>query len=89
MGWAIYMEEHLNYPFEAEYLVRKKSGVKAWRKIKVIHNETNESNFKGRNYYVEIALDELVIAARIEDLKGIDTDPETVRTLLILHSRKQ
>jgi len=31
MGRAIYMEDHINYPFEAEYEVRKKSGERQWK----------------------------------------------------------
>jgi len=37
------MEDHINYPFEAEYEVRKKSGGREWKQVQVINNETDES----------------------------------------------
>jgi len=45
MGWAIYMEENISYPFEAEYQVKKKEGKRHWSKVRVVSNETDESNF--------------------------------------------
>jgi len=87
MGWAIYMEDHINYPFEAEYEVRKKSGEREWKKVQVINNETDESSFDGGKYYVEIELDEIVILASLDELKNIVADEETMRTLQIWNSR--
>ncbi|MFK7946869.1 MAG: calcium-binding protein [Saprospiraceae bacterium] len=53
MGWAIFMTDNIHYPFEAEYLVRKRSGEKKWRKVTVVGNETTESDFSGSQFYVE------------------------------------
>ena len=50
MGWAVYMIDNLNYPFEAEYLVKKKSGESKWRKVKVVSNETEESSIGGNAF---------------------------------------
>lgn len=87
MGWAIYMEENLHYPFEAEYLVKKKSGKSQWRKVSVVNNETDESNFDGNSYYVEIELDEIIIPARLDELKIVKADEETMETLQVWKSR--
>ena len=83
MGWAIYMEENIFYPFEAEYLVRKRSGEQFWKKVTVIDNETDESSFDGSHFYVEIELDDMIISESIDKLKNIKADEETMKTLQI------
>ena len=83
MGWAIYMEDNIYYPFEAEYLVKQKSGENEWRKVQVIANETDESSFDGGDYYVEIELDDLLIPVRIDELRNINADEETMKTLQV------
>jgi len=87
MGWAIYMEDNIFYPFEAEYLVKKKSGKNEWKKVIVIDNETDESNFHGGEYYVEIELDDLLITAKLEELRNIKADEATMKTLQVWKSR--
>ncbi len=89
MGWAIYMEENLDFPFEAEYLVKKKSGENQWKKVRVINNETNESSFEGGEWYVEIELDEIIISARLNELKSIKADKETMEALQVWNSRNR
>ncbi|MEM9847963.1 MAG: calcium-binding protein [Bacteroidota bacterium] len=56
MGWAIYMEESLNYPFKAEYLVKKKAGGSEWKAVTVVSNKTDESNFNGGSFYVKSSI---------------------------------
>ena len=81
MGWAIYMEDNINYPFEAEYLVKKRSGEKYWQKVIVVNNESDELDFNIEAYYVEIELDEMLFSARLDELRNIKADEETMRTL--------
>jgi len=83
MGWAIYMEDNINYPFEAEYLVKRRSGEKQWKKVEVINNETDESSFHGGKYYVEIEYTDIVIPVRVEELKNIKADEETMIALQV------
>jgi ubiquitin-protein ligase len=56
------MDENINYPFEAEYLAKKKSGEKQWQKVTVVDNETDDSNFEGGVFFVEIELNEMLIS---------------------------
>jgi len=88
MGWAIYMEENIYYPFEAEYQVKKKDGKRLWSKVSVIGNETDESNFEGGNYYVEIEYNDIVIPADLDKLRNIKADEETMKTLQVWQHRK-
>ena len=87
MGWAIYMEKSLNYPFEAEYLVRKKSGENQWRKVSVIKKKTDESSFNGDPYFVDIELDEIIISVSIDKLRNIKGDETTMKALQVWNSR--
>ena len=87
MGWAIYMEKSLNYPFDAEYLVRKKTGENQWRKVSVINNKTDESSFDGGLYYVDVELDEIIISVSIDELKNIKGDETTMKALQVWNSR--
>lgn len=89
MGWAIYMEENLNYPFEAEYLVKKKSGERLWKKVEVVNNETDESSFDGGQYYLEIELDDILISANLHELRNIKADSETMKALKVWSFRNQ
>ena len=87
MGWAIYMEKSLNYPFGAEYLVRKKSGENQWRKVSVIKNKTDESSFDGGPYYVDIELDDIIISVSIDELRNIKGDETTIKALQVWRYR--
>ncbi|WKN41847.1 calcium-binding protein [Tunicatimonas pelagia] len=87
MGWAIYMEENISYPFEAEYEVKKRPGERQWKKVQVVNNETDESSFDGGDYYVEIEYEEIVIPVRIDELRNIVADEETTQALQVWQSR--
>ena len=83
MGWAIYMDENIFYPFEAEYQVKKKDGKRLWTKVMVVGNETNDSNYEGGSYYVEIEYNDMVIPVDLDKLRNIKADEETMETLQV------
>lgn len=87
MGWAIYMEENIYYPFEAEYQVKKKDGKRLWSKVEVVGNETNESNFEGGSYYVEIEYTDMLIPVDLDKLRNIKADEETMKALQVWQYR--
>jgi len=87
MGWAIYMGDNINYPFEAEYQAKKKSGGRAWKKVMVVGNETDDSNFEGGDYYVEIEINDMVIPANLDELRNIKADEETMKVLQVWQYR--
>ena len=87
MGWAIYMKENLHFPFEAEYLMKRKPGESQWKQVSVVGNETDESSFGGGEWYVEIELEGLIIPARLSELKNIKANKETMQTLQVWSSR--
>ena len=88
LGWAIYMEENMYFPFEAEYEVRKVNKQQYWQKVQVINQYTNESNFGGKQYLVEIVLDDLIIIADLDSLINIKADKETLNTIQIWNYKK-
>ena len=87
MGWAIFMSENINYPFIAEYEVRKASGERHVEKANVIGSESGESNFSIDVFYVEIELHDMIVPANIERLKIIEADETTFRTIEVWKHR--
>jgi len=89
MGWATYMEENLNFPFEAEYLVRKASGANEWKKVDIIGNHTDSSNYEGGEYYLSALLEDIdmIIPVKISELKNVKADEQTLQTLQIWESK--
>jgi len=89
-GWAIYMEENLHYPFTAEYRVRKRNGKSHWQKVTtVVGNETDEGDFEGGEYYVEIEIEDMIIPAKLGELRNIEADEEALETLQIWRVRNK
>lgn len=88
-GWATYMENNLNFPFEAEYLVRKASGKNEWKKVKIIGNDSNDSNYEGGEYYLSALLEDvdMIIPVEISELKNVKADEQTLQTLQIWESK--
>ena len=89
MGWAIYMEEQLNYPFEADYMLKNISGEVTLKRVIVRGNVTNESNFTGGEYYVEVKLDEMLIKESIDELANIKADEQTLEALSVWKHRNE
>jgi hypothetical protein len=87
MGWAIYMTEKLNYPFEASYLAKVVSGKSEWQKVKVVANYTNEDDFDMHNFFVEIEFNDLLITIDLDDLKDIEADEQTMEALQVWNVR--
>lgn len=88
MGWAIYMGDNINYPFEAEYLMRWRDKESEWKKVLVVSNETDEDSFDGESYYVELELEDgMLIPANIEGLRNVEADKETMITIQVWKNR--
>ncbi|WP_338812199.1 calcium-binding protein [Bernardetia sp. Wsw4-3y2] len=88
-GWATYMEDNLNFPFEAEYLVRKASKPNEWKKVKIIENYTNSSNYEGGDFYLSALLEDvdMIIPVEIGELRNVEADEQTLDTLQIWKSK--
>ena len=87
-GWSVFMEDNINYPFEAEYKIKWKNGKSIWKKIIVLRNESSSSStFPEANYYVEVELDEMIISVKLDDLRKVNGDLETQRALEVWKNR--
>jgi hypothetical protein len=86
IGWANYLIDHINYPFEAEYLAVQTTGAKTWEKVVVVAAKTTEDDFNKYAFYVNIACQGLVIVANLNELRNIEADEETMNTLQIWRS---
>lgn len=87
LGWAIFMEDNIEYPFEADYKIKCSNGKNLWKKVSAVNNLTNESNFNGEDFYVEIELDKMLIPVNVLDLKNIEADEESRKTIFIWKSK--
>lgn len=76
-GWATYLDQDLSYPFTAEYQVKKKGGKKEWRPVKVVGDDSSDVNYKGRHYFVEIEVGDLIWSVKLVDLRNVKGDEET------------
>ena len=83
MGWYIFLTENLKYPFSAEYQINKVDGKSFWKKVIVVASEAKEEDFNRYEFYVLIEVNEILIPARLSNLKFIKADDETLRTLQI------
>jgi len=89
LGWYIFLNENLNYPFEAEYQISKADGNSSWNKVKVIASESTEDDFNRNEFYVTIEVNELIIPTRLSRLKNIIADEGTIKTLQIWNYSKK
>lgn len=87
VGWAVFLEDNISYPFEAEYEAKFKTGKHKWTRVQVINNETTESSFAGGDYYVEIEYGELILPVKLENLRKIKADEGTIRAIQVWQSR--
>ena len=82
-GWGCYMDDNMNFPFEAEYLVKKRSGEKVWKKLNVVRADEDNDVYNGGEYNVEIELDDIVISVNINKLKNAEADEMTMQALQV------
>lgn len=87
MSWATYLGDTIFYPFEAEYLVKKKSGETSWKKVIAVNNETDESSFMGKDYYVEIEINDMIIPVKLKSLRNVEADAETLQALQVWENK--
>lgn len=45
MGWFYYMEENLEFPFDAQLQIKKRDGSKELKRVEVIGLSTTDTNF--------------------------------------------
>ena len=81
MGWAIYMEEHLEYPFTASYRVEKPDGSDAWLRVDVVDNHSSQGNYHGGDYYVKVLINGILIPAALLQLRDIQADAATMQAI--------
>lgn len=89
LGWAVFMKDNIFYPFEAEYKVKFKTGQHKWTRVLAISNESTESSFHGGDYYVEIEYGEIIISVKLDELRKIKADEETMKAIQVWQSRNR
>lgn len=82
MGWEIFMDEQLSYPFEADYMIKFADGRKENTKIEVIKGLDNQSN-NIPNYLVEAIYNGLIIQVKLSDLNNIESNEDTKKAIAV------
>jgi len=75
MSWYYYLYDNMNFPFEAYYHFRQKSGGAKKRKVQVLEMSSDENR---DGLLVGIAYDEDMFYVPLLDLEDIDADEETL-----------
>ena len=50
MSWYYYLTDGLSFPFEAEYLQKKRNGDTDWVKVEVVGKYVSEEDFNGKAF---------------------------------------
>jgi Calcium binding len=83
MGWFYYLEDSLNFPFNAKWAKKGRKGTAPEKDVEVLGMATEDECL--RDMLVEVAeiggKDEDVDLARLTDLKVLDADSETTEAL--------
>lgn len=82
-SWGLFMTEGLLFPFKATCSIKMANGKKQSVKVEVVENETTESSFNGRSFYVNVDYNGILIPVKLLDLKDIEADKNTLRTIAV------
>ncbi len=85
MGWHIYLEETLNFPFEAEVKLKKKGGTSTLTKVEVLGVASEEGGSENPEIDVEVSAkdSDFVMEVPISRLQNIKADEETLTAFKI------
>jgi len=87
-GWLTFMDDNIAYPFDAEYHVKRVNGKKYWKKVKVVNGDTEQSISLNGSFFFEVELEEIVIWVKLNELKSIKADEDTLRAIQVWKHRK-
>ncbi len=83
MGWYYYLDDNLNFPFNAKWAKKGRKGTSPEKEVEVLGMATEEECL--RDMLVEIVevggKEEDVDLARLTDLKVLETDSDTLEAL--------
>ena len=79
MGWFYYMQDSLNFPFQAEVPIKKRKGEKVIQKVEVLEL-TSDEDF-GSDMKVEVSYNEDIFEVPLLSLTNIVADESTVQAI--------
>ena len=84
MSWFYYVQDELEFPFEASIKLRKRNGGEIIKRVKVLDLSTDDSNFD-RNFEikVDIEFDEYIIETPMSKLEDIEANENTIEIIEI------
>ncbi len=82
MSWYYYVQDEMDFPFEAEIELKKRKGEKVLKKVNVINLSEDDTNFeRGFELKVAIELDDYIIEVPLRDLVEIEATERTIETI--------
>lgn len=79
MGWYYYMEENLQFPFEANIIIKKKNG-RATEQIVEVLQLSSDEDF-GNDMLVEVCYNDDIFDVPLLSLKNIKADGKTIEAI--------
>lgn len=82
-AWYIYLEDNVEFPFEAVAQLKKTDGSTAQKKVKVVGLGNEEQEVTGKDFDVEIEQDDYVYKIAFSKLSKIKASAETLEAFAI------
>ena len=89
LGWAAYLGDQINYPFKAKWPVKSAKGGSRDERVTVVRNISNDGEYNGGPYLVEVEYKGDLLQARLSDLTPIDADEETAEAMEVWKRREE
>jgi len=82
MSWYYFVQDELEYPFDAFIEIRKREGGKVSKKIKVVDLSTEDSNFdKNFDLKVDVEFDDFILEIPLGKLEKIEASERIVEII--------
>lgn len=84
MSWYHFVQDELEYPFEASIELRKREGGKVSRRVKVMDLSKNDSNFD-RNFdlKVDVEFGDFILEIPLGKLEEINASERTIEVIKV------
>lgn len=83
MGWLVYLEDHIAFPFTATAQLKKTDGTTVQKKVKVVGLADHEEGITGKDFNLEIEAGEYISTIAFSKLSRIKASAETLETFAI------
>ena len=83
MSWYYYVQDELDFPFEAQIELKKREGGKVLKSVQVIELSDDEDFHRNSNLKVNIELDDYIIETPLGKLTEIEATERTIEIIKV------